>query len=118
MYTENYLLYLQIIVFLFITPGSPRVLIISYSMTYGITKSPWTAFGGITANTLQMIIVTFIIGSILISYPQIMIAMKWLGVFYLLYLAYELFRSGVKNFNSNNQATTKSTLSFFRDGFF
>jgi threonine/homoserine/homoserine lactone efflux protein len=86
-------------------------------MTYGITKSTWTAFGDITANTLQMIIVTFIIGSILISYPQIMIAMKWLGVFYLLYLAYELFRSGVKNFNSNNQATAKSTLSFFRDGF-
>ena len=118
MYPENYLLYLQIIVFLFITPGSPRVLIISYSMTYGITKSTWTAFGDITANTLQMIIVTFIIGSILISYPQIMIAMKWLGVFYLLYLAYELFRSRVKNFNSNNQATAKSTLSFFRDGFF
>ena len=118
MYPENYLLYLQIIVFLFITPGSPRVLIISYSMTYGIVKSTWTAFGDITANTLQMIIVTFIIGSILISYPQIMIAMKWLGVFYLLYLAYELFRSGVKNFNSNNQAAAKSTLSFFRDGFF
>ena len=118
MYPENYLLYLQIIVFLFITPGSPRVLIISYSMTYGITKSTWTAFGDVTANTLQMIIVTFIIGSILISYPQIMIAMKWLGVFYLLYLAYELFRSRVKNFNSNNQATAKSTLSFFRDGFF
>ena len=117
MYPENYLLYLQIIVFLFITPRSPRVLIISYSMTYGIAKSIWTAFGDITANTLQMIIVTFIIGSILISYPQIMIAMKWLGVFYLLYLAYELFRSGVKNFNSNNQATAKSTLSFFRDGF-
>tara|TARA_B110000263_G_scaffold98478_1_gene86021 strand:- start:1188 stop:1709 length:522 start_codon:yes stop_codon:yes gene_type:complete len=87
-------------------------------MTYGIVKSTWTAFGDITANTLQMIIVTFIIGSILISYPQIMIAMKWLGVFYLLYLAYELFRSGVKNFNSNNQAAAKSTLSFFRDGFF
>ena len=118
MYPENYLLYLQIIVFLFITPGSPRVLIISYSMTYGIVKSTWTAFGDITANTLQMIIVTFIIGSILISYPQIMIAMKWLGVFYLLYLAYELFRSRVKNFNSNNQATAKSKLSFFRDGFF
>ena len=117
MYPENYLLYLQIIIFLFITPGSPRVLIISYSMSYGVVKSTWTAFGDITANTLQMIIVTFIIGSILISYPQIMIAMKWLGVFYLLYLAYELFPSRVKNFNSKNQETAKSPLSFFRDGF-
>ena len=118
MYPENYLLYLQIILFLFITPGSPRVLIVSYSMTYGVTKSTWTAFGDITANTLQMIIVTFIIGSILIRYPQIMIVIKWLGVFYLLYISYELFHLKVKNFNSTNQETAKSTLSLFLDGFF
>lgn len=118
MYPENYLLYLQIILFLFITPGSPRILIVSYSMTYGVTKSTWTAFGDITANTLQMIIVTFIIGSILIRYPQIMIVIKWLGVFYLFYISYELYHSKVKNFNSTNQETAKSTLSLFLDGFF
>ena len=118
MYPENYLLYLQIILFLFITPGSPRVLIVSYSMTYGVTKSTWTAFGDITANTLQMIIVTFIIGSILIRYPQIMIVIKWLGIFYLFYISYELYHSKVKNFNSTNQETAKSTLSLFLDGFF
>ena len=87
-------------------------------MTYGVTKSTWTAFGDITANTLQMIIVTFIIGSILIRYPQIMIVIKWLGVFYLFYISYELYHSKVKNFNSTNQETAKSTLSLFLDGFF
>ena len=118
MYPENYLLYIQIILFLFITPGSPRVLIVSYSLTYGVAKSIWVALGDITANTIQMITVTFIIGSILISYPQILIIMKWLGVSYLLYLVYELFRTRVKNFNSKNQKTNKSSFSFFRDGFF
>ena len=117
MYPENYLLYLQIILFLFITPGSPRVLIVSYSMIYGVNKSAWTAFGDITANSIQMIVVTFIIGSVLLAYPQIMIIMKWLGVIYLTYLAYELFRSKVKNFSSSNEKIAKTNISFFRDGF-
>ena len=108
MYPENYLLYLQIILFLFITPGSPRVLIVSYSMTYGVKKSAWMAFGDITANSIQMIVVTFIIGSVLLAYPQIMIIMKWLGVIYLTYLAYELFRSKVKNFSSSNEKIAKT----------
>jgi len=118
MYPENYLLYLQIILFLFITPGSPRVLIVSYSMIYGVSKSVWTAFGDITANSIQMIVVTFIIGSVLLAYPQIMIIMKWLGVMYLTYLAYELFRAKVKNFSSSNAKIPKTNMSFFRDGFF
>jgi len=117
MYPENYLLYLQIILFLFITPGSPRILIVSYSMTFGINKSALTAFGDITANSIQMIVVTFIIGSILLAYPQIMIIMKWLGVMYLTYLAYELFRAKVKNFSSSDKKITKTNMSFFRDGF-
>ena len=113
----NFLLYIQIILFLFITPGSPRVLVVSYAMTYGMKKTVWTALGDISANAMQMIVVTFVIGSLLIRFPQIMIVMKWLGVAYLLYLAYELYRTRVKNFNSSKEDASKNSLSFFRDGF-
>ena len=113
----NFILFVQIILFLFITPGSPRILIISYSMSYGIKKTVWTALGDISANTVQMIIVTFLIGSLLIKYPQIMIVIKWLGVSYLVYLSYELFKTKVKQFNSLKEITFKNNLSFFRDGF-
>ena len=113
----NFLLFIQIILFLFITPGSPRVLVVSYAMTYGMKKTVWTALGDISANALQMIVVTFVIGSLLIRYPQIMVIMKWLGVAYLLYLAYELYRAQVKNFNSSEEDASKKSLSFFRDGF-
>ncbi len=67
----------------------------------------------ITANSIQMIVVTFIIGSVLLAYPQIMIIMKWLGVIYLTYLAYELFRAKVKNFSSSNEKIAKTKMSFF-----
>ena len=86
-------------------------------MSYGIKKTVWTALGDISANTVQMIIVTFLIGSLLIQYPQIMIVMKWLGVSYLVYLSYELFKTRVKQFNSLKEITFKNNLSFFRDGF-
>ena len=113
----NFILFVQIILFLFITPGSPRVLIVSYSMSYGIKKTVWTALGDISANTIQMIIVIFVIGSLLTQYPQIMIVMKWLGVSYLVYLSYELFKTRVKQLNPLKEITFKNNLSFFRDGF-
>ena len=113
----NFILFVQIILFLFITPGSPRVLIVSYSMSYGIKKTVWTALGDISANTVQMIIITFLVGSLLIKYPQIMIVMKWLGVSYLVYLSYELFKTQIKQFNPLKKVTYKNNLSFFRDGF-
>ena len=43
--------------------------------------------------------------------------MKWLGVAYLSYLAYELFNTRAKNFDSDIQHYSKTKISFFRDGF-
>ena len=92
----NYFLYIQILLFLFITPGSPRILIASYAIRYGMQKTVWSALGDIAANTVQMIIIVFGLGSLLFAFPQILLAMKWLGIIYLMYLAWELMQSHVK----------------------
>ena len=47
MFPTDFLIFLQIILFLFITPGPPRVVIVSHTLNYGIKKSIWTAFGDI-----------------------------------------------------------------------
>ena len=113
----NFFLFTQIILFLFITPGSPRILIVSYAMRYGLKKSMWTALGDITANTMQMILVIFGIGSLLFAYPQIFSIIKWLGIIYLLYLAYELMQSQAKKILLEGINIDKKTFSFFKDGF-
>ena len=41
---------------------------------------------------------------------------KWIGIAYLLYLAYDLYKSRPKDINSNN-ISSKSFFSFFKDGF-
>ncbi|MDA7752416.1 LysE family translocator [Candidatus Pelagibacter sp.] len=112
----NYFLFLQIILFLFITPGTPRIVIISYSMNYGVQKCIWTALGDVTANTIQAILVIFVLGSFFVDNPSFLNTFKWIGIAYLLYLAYDIYTSRPKNISSKN-VSSKSFLSFFKDGF-
>ncbi|MDC0030328.1 LysE family translocator [Candidatus Pelagibacter sp.] len=116
MYPLNYFLFLQIILFLFITPGTPRIVIISYSMKYGVQKCIWSALGDITANFIQAALVVFVIGSFFSDNPNFLNIFKWVGVAYILYLAYDLYKSKPKDISSDN-ITSKSIFSFFRDGF-
>ena len=112
----DYVLFLQIIIFLFITPGTPRIVIISYSMNYGVEKCVWTAFGDITANLVQATLVIFVLGTFFSDNPSFLTTIKWFGVIYLLYLAYDVYKSAPKNLNSKI-ISSKSFISFFKDGF-
>ena len=112
----DFILYLQIIIFLFITPGTPRVVIISYSMNYGVGKCVWSAMGDVTANLIQATLVIFVIGSFFSENSTILKVFKWIGIIYLLYLAYDIYKSRPKSI-SNEGEIKKSNLSFFRDGF-
>ena len=112
----DFILYLQIIIFLFITPGPPRVVIISYSMNYGVGKCVWSALGDVTANLIQATLVIFVIGSFFSENSMILNAFKWIGIIYLLYLAYDIYKSRPKSISSEGEIE-KSNLSFFRDGF-
>ena len=112
----EYFLFLQIILFLFITPGTPRIVIISYSMNYGVNKCIWTALGDISANFLQGTLVIFVIGSFFSDNPNFLNIFKWVGILYLVYLAYDIYKSKPKNFNEK-QTLKKSIFSFFKDGF-
>ena len=112
----DFILFLQIIIFLFITPGTPRIVIISYSMNYGVKNCIWTALGDVTANLLQATLVIFVIGTFLSDNPNFLNFFKWVGVIYLMYLAYDVYKSSPKDVNSKI-ISTKSTFSFYKDGF-
>ena len=112
----DFILFLQIIIFMFITPGTPRIVIISYSMNYGVQKCVWTALGDVTANIIQATLVIFVIGSFLSDNPTILNTLKWLGIAYLTYLAYDIYKSRPKDINTND-ISDKSFFSFYKDGF-
>ena len=112
----DFILFLQIIIFMFITPGTPRIVIISYSMNYGIQKCVWTALGDVTANIIQATLVIFVIGSFLSDNPTILNTLKWLGIAYLTYIAYDIYKSRPKEINTED-ISDKSFFSFYKDGF-
>ena len=112
----DFILFLQIIIFMFITPGTPRIVIISYSMNYGVQKCVWTALGDVTANIIQATLVIFVIGSFLSNNPTILNTLKWLGIAYLTYLAYDIYKSRPKDINTKD-ISDKSFFSFYKDGF-
>ena len=85
-------------------------------MNYGIQKCIWTALGDITANFIQATLVIFVLGSFFVDNPNFLNIFKWVGIAYLLYLAYDLYKSKPKDINSNN-ISSKSFFSFFKDGF-
>jgi len=85
-------------------------------MTYGIRKSVWTALGDISANSIQLFFVVIGFGFFVKDNLIILKTLKWIGVVYLLYLSYDLYRSKAKEIN-NQKSKTKNILSFFRDGF-
>ena len=116
MLPSNYFLFLQIILFLFITPGTPRIVIISYSMNYGVKQCVWTALWDVTANFIQATLVIFVLGSFLSENLNFLNTFKWIGIAYLIYLAFDIYKSRPKDINSKN-ISSKSFFSFFKDGF-
>jgi len=112
----DFILFLQIIIILFITPGTPRIVIISYSMNYGVQKCVWTALGDVTANFIQATLVIFIFGTFFFNNTNFLDNIKWIGAVYLLYLAYDVYKSTPKSINSD-KISSKSFFSFFKDGF-
>ena len=112
----DFILFLQIIIFLFITPGTPRIVIVSYSMNYGVRNCIWTALGDITANFIQATLVIFVLGSFFSDNPTFLNFFKWIGVIYLLYLAFDVYKSSPKDINSKI-ISSKNIFSFFKDGF-
>ena len=85
-------------------------------MNYGVQKCIWTALGDVTANLTQATLVIFVLGTFLSDNPNFLNIIKWLGIIYLLYLAYDVYKSVPKDINSKI-ISSKSFFSFFKDGF-
>ena len=112
----DFFIFLQIILFLFITPGLPRVIIVSHTINYGLNRSVWTALGDISANICQGILVVFVIGSLLRENTEALNLIKWAGIFYILYLAYDTFTARLGSVKAKSKKF-KLKFSFYKDGF-
>ena len=85
-------------------------------MNYGVKKCVWTALGDVTANFTQATLVIFVLGTFFSDNPNFLNIFKWIGVFYLFYLAYDVYKSKPRRIKTE-VFSLKSFFSFFKDGF-
>jgi threonine/homoserine/homoserine lactone efflux protein len=85
-------------------------------MNYGVKKCIWTALGDVSANIIQGTLVIFVLGSFFLDNPNFLNTLKWIGIAYLFYLAYDVYKTQPKDPTSKN-ITEKSSFSFYKDGF-
>jgi threonine/homoserine/homoserine lactone efflux protein len=70
----------------------------------------------VSANIIQATLVIFVLGSFFADNPNFLNIFKWIGIAYLFYLAYDVYKTQPKDPSTKN-IVTKSFFSFFRDGF-
>ena len=60
--------------------------------------------------------VIFFIGTFFSDHPLFLNIFKWIGIIYIRYLAYDIYKSSPKSINSK-EISQKSFFSFYKDGF-
>jgi len=74
-----------------ILPGPNSAFAVGQSLKYGVIGSLVVPFGFMSATGLHAVLVFSGIGLIFQKYSAVLLALKWLGVLYLLFLAYKAF---------------------------
>lgn len=88
-----------------ILPGPNSAFAVGQSLKYGVVGSLVVPLGFMTATGLHAALVFSGIGLVVQEFSIMLSVLKWLGIFYLLYLAYKAFISK----SSNIEVTQKET---------
>ncbi|WP_312944459.1 LysE family translocator [Stutzerimonas kunmingensis] len=76
-----------------ITPGPTNILVLSNSWRFGLGAAMPIIFGACSAAALIVLLVGLGAGEWLLHHPQLQQLMSWLGLAWLLYLAWQIARS-------------------------
>ncbi|HEJ9096523.1 LysE family translocator [Serratia odorifera] len=86
-------LFLSMLGFLFvaaITPGPNNLLLTTSGANFGFMRSLWLMLGIILGMQSILLLVAFGVGSLIVVYPSLHLALKILGSLYLLWLAWKV----------------------------
>ena len=86
-----------------ITPGPTNILVLSHSSRQGLLATLPIIFGACAAAALIVLVVGLGAGETLLRFPRVQQAMAWVGVFWLSWLAWQIFRSSPPSLNPTEQ---------------
>ena len=105
---ETVLAYVVTVLVLMSTPGPSHLLMLSNSATHTFKRATMTAFGDLSANTLQIIAAGAGLAAALLTSQTLFSVIKWMGVAYLFWLGLRLILNAGRN--TSQQAAQKESL--------
>ncbi|KIN73773.1 LysE family translocator [Sulfitobacter guttiformis] len=97
-----------------VTPGPDMMLCLAQGMRSG-RASAWAASAGVSAGALVHVTIAGLgLGAVITAFPWAFMAIRWIGVAYLLYLAVQALRSSGVNARGEGMRPLRA----FRAGFF
>ncbi|MDL5511111.1 LysE family translocator [Arenibacter sp. M-2] len=100
-----------------LSPGPNMIYLISRSLSQGKNAGIISLFGVLCGFLFHILMVSFGLTAIFFAIPYAFVTVKFLGVGYLLYLAYKSIRSGDRVFDTNQNLKPNKPLKLFNIGF-
>jgi len=117
MQTEILIAYVFTVLALMSTPGPSHLLMLSNSASNGFRRSMATAAGDLSANMLQMLAAGLGVSALILAAPKAFIAIKVMGVLYLVWLGIQMLRKSFKPRQDNALAARTSLKTLYLQGF-
>ena len=117
-----FLAYFSIIFLATIIPGPSMLLALNHGANHGLVKTIYSGFGNLIGNLLMALISILGLGIILIASGTVFNIVKWIGVFYLVFIGLKMIFSpitpDIENTLEVKQKVSKKKSRLFFDGFF
>ncbi len=99
-----------------ILPGPNTAFVVGQSLKYGVFNALFVPLGFMAATAVHAIMVFSGLGVIIKEFTYLLAMLKWMGVFYLLFLAYKSFISKASKYDISFQPVSR--LKIFKSALF
>lgn len=117
MQIEILIAYIFTVLTLMSTPGPSHLLMLSNAAANGFSRSLATATGDLTANMLQMLAAGLGLSALIMAAPKAFIAIKIVGVAYLIWLGVKMLLNSYKSRPDKANAPRASLKALYMQGF-
>ncbi|WP_299789346.1 LysE family translocator [uncultured Shewanella sp.] len=103
--------------FVSITPGMCMTLAMTLGMSIGIKRTLWMMIGELVGVALVAVAAVMGVAGIMLNYPQLFEALKWVGGLYLGYIGVQMWRAKGKMAKLDDQSDSISNGALISQGF-
>lgn len=114
---HTWLIYLLAAIGLSLTPGPNSLLVLTHGALYGPRRTLATIGGGAIGFALLIALSMLGIGALLKASSHALVALKWLGGVYLVWLGIQVWRSPAMQLDPGSTQADMAAPAMFRQGF-